>query len=632
MGAAASRDPPRALVEACATLDASELREIARRFRDASRPPPTTRAEDENLLGDAWPAAETPRALALALVALPDALDPANPALASAFDLPPGAVAESAFTPAREYETGDADDPRRDIDSAATPNSQTPRRAPPRGAFPWTVAARAAALRESRDAREAAARSALALAFEREEASRSGDEDATTTKTEALAAALRHLAAAAGAVGARRTNGSSARRFRTFGRTPDPHRSELSDEDLFVLRPLDAIAAACVGECASDARDRDELARRCVAFLAARCPAAIDAFGVALLPPISSDDGSKTRSKTGRSVGSVPELVDERGAAAFEDAFEDERGGGSADAEGGRVSERVGRTKHTYRRALITRVSAWALAGSMPSGWRVRWRRVFHSDLHGASFASFLTRTGAVSGATLVAVRTRAGDVLGGVASEPLRSRPEFFGDERGFVFALGNAHDSGGTGYDQDREERSERSRDARKTNTASRDSDSGPSILGDARSASAAIIPASAGAHRSSGANANHAWCASGFVSEHRFPNGVGFGGQIGHFSLFLDADFERGHCRFSAATFGAPRLVEVGGGEGARSGATFAIDAVEAWALEEEEETSGAKERFRGGEGGEGGVRSARHAEARALMEAARRDAGGPERHER
>ena len=456
MGAAASRDPPRALVEACATLDASELREIARRFRDASRPPPTTRAEDENLLGDAWPAAETPRALALALAALPDALDPANPALASAFDLPPGAVAESAFTPARDDETGDG----RDIDSAATPNSQTPRRAPPRGAFPWTVAARAAALRESRDAREAAARSALALAFEREEASRSGDEDATTTKTEALAAALRHLAAAAGAVGARRTNGSSARRFRTFGQTPDPHLSELSDEDLFVLRPLDAIAAACVGECASDARDRDELARRCVAFLAARCPAAIDAFGVALLPPISSDDGSKTRSKTGRSVGSVPELVDERGAAAFEDAFEDERGGGSADAEGGRVSERVGRTKHTYHRALITRVSAWALAGSMPSGWRVRWRRVFHSDLHGASFASFLTRTGAVSGATLVAVRTRAGDVLGGVASEPLRSRPEFFGDERGFVFALGNAHDSGGTGYDQNREERSERSR----------------------------------------------------------------------------------------------------------------------------------------------------------------------------
>ena len=267
----------------------------------------------------------------------------------------------------------------------------------------------------------------------------------------------------------------------------------------------------------------------------------------------------------------------------------------------------------------------------MPSGWRVRWRRVFHSDLHGASFASFLTRTGAVSGATLVAVRTRAGDVLGGVASEPLRSRPEFFGDERGFVFALGNAHDSGGTGYDPNREERSERSRDARKTSTASRDSSSGPSILGDARSASAALIPASAGAHRSSGANANHAWCASGFVSEHRFPNGVGFGGQIGHFSLFLDADFERGHCRFSAATFGAPRLVEVGGGEGARSGATFAIDAVEAWALEEEEKTSGAKERFRGEEG-EGGVRSARRAEARALMEAARRDAGGPERHER
>ena len=375
MGAAASRDPPRARG---GVRDAGRERAARDRAAVPRRLPPS--ADDpgggRDLLGDAWPAAET-RALALALAALPDALDPANPALASAFDLPPGAVAESAFTPARDdYETGD-DDPS--IDSAATPNSQTPRRAPPRGAFPWTVAARAAALRESRDAREAAARSALALAFEREEASRSGDEDATTMKTEALRR---------GAAPPRRRRGR--RRSETYERlerskvsnvrpNAGTSSSELSDEDLFVLRPLDAIAAACVGECASDAAaDRDELARRCVAFLAARCPAAIDAFGVARFFRRFRRTTALRRVRrpveaSGRSRSSSTSAARRRSRTRSKT-----NAGGIGGRRGDASSERVGRTKHTYHRALITRVSAWALAGSMPPGWRVRWRRVFH--------------------------------------------------------------------------------------------------------------------------------------------------------------------------------------------------------------------------------------------------------------
>ena len=181
----------------------------------------------------------------------------------------------------------------------------------------------------------------------------------------------------------------------------------------------------------------------------------------------------------------------------------------------------------------------------------------------------------------LVAVRTRAGDVLGGVSSESLTSKPEFFGDARSFVFALGRAEPD--------------------------RSVDRDP--------------PAEVGAHPASGRNENFAWCASGFASE-RFPNGIGFGGQVGHHSVWIDSDFEAGHSRSSAATFGAPRLLS-GGLDGA-----FRVDAIEAWGLAPPPEPEpGSRRRGVGG-----GVLGAKHAEARMLMETARRDAGGPERQER
>jgi hypothetical protein len=54
--------------------------------------------------------------------------------------------------------------------------------------------------------------------------------------------------------------------------------------------------------------------------------------------------------------------------------------------------------------------------------------------------------------------------------------------------------------------------------------------------------------------GHNQNFVWCAAGFTSE-RFPNGLGFGGQVGHFSVFLNGYFEGGHTRDKGATYGAP-----------------------------------------------------------------------------
>lgn len=42
----------------------------------------------------------------------------------------------------------------------------------------------------------------------------------------------------------------------------------------------------------------------------------------------------------------------------------------------------------------------------------------------------------------------------------------------------------------------------------------------------------------------------------SSENIPNGIGFGGQVNHFGLFLSANFDQGHT-FSSPTFGNPSL---------------------------------------------------------------------------
>ena len=158
---------------------------------------------------------------------------------------------------------------------------------------------------------------------------------------------------------------------------------------------------------------------------------------------------------------------------------------------------------------------------------------------------------------------------------------------------------------------------------------------FYGDASSFVFSLRPA-VSVYRATGHNQNFVWCGAGFTSE-RFPNGIGFGGQVGHFSVFLDGDFEGGHSRDGAATYGSPNL----------SGQTtnFNVDAVEAWGVgptpdEDDDEglrlnkhTGAAKGgKGKGRRGARGVLHDARHNDARMLMETARRDAGGPEREER
>lgn len=47
----------------------------------------------------------------------------------------------------------------------------------------------------------------------------------------------------------------------------------------------------------------------------------------------------------------------------------------------------------------------------------------------------------------------------------------------------------------------------------------------------------------------------CAVNFSSE-SIPNGIGFGGRVNHFGLFVSANFDKGHT-FECTTFGSPPL---------------------------------------------------------------------------
>jgi hypothetical protein len=88
-------------------------------------------------------------------------------------------------------------------------------------------------------------------------------------------------------------------------------------------------------------------------------------------------------------------------------------------------------------------------------------------------------------------------------------------------------------------------------------------------------------------SGINANLQWCGVGFAE---LPNGLGFGGQVGHFGLFVDASLDSGHSRPNA-TYASPCL---------SSDQLFEVDTIEAWLLKPLDEED-QEERSRGRRGG-------------------------------
>ncbi|KAK7284813.1 hypothetical protein RJT34_19566 [Clitoria ternatea] len=151
---------------------------------------------------------------------------------------------------------------------------------------------------------------------------------------------------------------------------------------------------------------------------------------------------------------------------------------------------------------LLRKEYAWHIGGALTQHELEDWKLLYHSAVNGLSFNTFLGNISNHAGPTVLVIRDKEGNIYGGYASQPWERHADFYGDMKCFLFQL----------------------------------------------NPKASIF-------RPTGANSNLQWCAINFSSED-IPNGIGFGGRVNHFGLFLSANFDQGHT-FTCSTFGSPCL---------------------------------------------------------------------------
>ncbi|KAK3926324.1 MTOR-associated protein MEAK7 [Frankliniella fusca] len=154
---------------------------------------------------------------------------------------------------------------------------------------------------------------------------------------------------------------------------------------------------------------------------------------------------------------------------------------------------------------------------SLPHDLRSEWALLFSTHIHGQSFTSMLAKL-TNKGPTLIIVEDSQQHVFGGFASESWRIGPKFIGDTKCFLFKL----------------------------------------------------RPFFA-VYTSTGYNDHHMYLN---IQQQTMPNGLGMGGQLQNFGLWIDADFGKGHSSPGCSTYHhMPSL---------SSDKDFSIEHVEVWAV--------------------------------------------------
>ncbi|KAF3774725.1 TLD domain-containing protein 1 [Nymphaea thermarum] len=179
--------------------------------------------------------------------------------------------------------------------------------------------------------------------------------------------------------------------------------------------------------------------------------------------------------------------------------------GGLLTGNSGRLGSPVPRQLYPedlYSVLIMKEQYAWVIGGALTQQELEEWKLLYHSSVDGLSFNTFLGNIMLGNGPTILLVKDKAGYIYGGYASQPWDRHSEFYGDMKSFLFTL----------YPR-------------------------PSVF------------------RPSGLNTNLQWSAWNFSSEN-VPNGIGFGGRVNHFGLFLSASFDSGHS-FQCSTFNSPCL---------------------------------------------------------------------------
>ncbi|KAJ4970457.1 hypothetical protein NE237_003556 [Protea cynaroides] len=151
---------------------------------------------------------------------------------------------------------------------------------------------------------------------------------------------------------------------------------------------------------------------------------------------------------------------------------------------------------------ILRKEYAWHIGGALAQHLLGEWKLLYHSAIDGLSFNTFLGNIQNSEGPTVLIIKDKEGCIYGGYASQPWERHSDFYGDMKSFLFQL----------YPQ-------------------------------------------ASIFRPTGTNSNLQWCAVNFSSE-SIPNGIGFGGRVNHFGLFVSANFDQGQT-FACSTFGSPCL---------------------------------------------------------------------------
>ncbi|KAL0037976.1 hypothetical protein WJX79_008102 [Trebouxia sp. C0005] len=174
---------------------------------------------------------------------------------------------------------------------------------------------------------------------------------------------------------------------------------------------------------------------------------------------------------------------------------------------------------------LMSPQLAWLLSSRLPPKQSAVWELLFHSNKHGQSFNTFMGKA-AGKGPTLLLVKDKQGQLFGGYASEPWLKNGKYYGNFSTFLFQL----------------------------------------------------LPKVA-MYNPSGANQNFQYCGHNFAS---LPNGIGFGGQVGYWSLFVNGLFEKGMSH-KGATYTNPAPLS--------ADTKFEVDVVECWLTQQPDEEATA-----------------------------------------
>ncbi|ESO82794.1 hypothetical protein LOTGIDRAFT_229816 [Lottia gigantea] len=172
----------------------------------------------------------------------------------------------------------------------------------------------------------------------------------------------------------------------------------------------------------------------------------------------------------------------------------------------------------TKLKSLLDYPTLIYLNSNLPADLQREWRLLFSNYLYGDSFVQLVGRI-LSQGPTVVMVKDKNGHVFGGFASENWKKNSNFYGDGKCFLFQLKPFLSTyTPTGYN-------------------------------------------------------NHFQYFNQHV--HTLPNGLGFGGQLEYFGLWIDQSFSNGHSKAGprCTTYGSPQLSKA---------AEFEVDTIEVWGV--------------------------------------------------